>query len=79
MKHSVEISQQVELVFDVLEPIEVGGTTLPLQIDIREVLLEVIGPAGKARRVNIIKSISEDQILLWEDEILDAYVSDPEE
>lgn len=79
MKHSVEISQQVELVFDVLEPMEVGGTTLPLQIDIREVLLEVIGPAGKARKVNIVKSISEDQILLWEDEILDAYVSDPEE
>ena len=79
MKHSVEISQQVELVFDVLEPMEVGGTTLPLQIDIREVLLEVIGPAGKARKVNIIKSISEDQILLWEDEILDAYASDPEE
>lgn len=79
MKHSVEISQQVELVFDVLEPMEVGGTTLPLQIDIREVLLEVIGPAGKARKVNIIKNISEDQILLWEDEILDAYASDPEE
>lgn len=79
MKKNSEISLPVELVFDVLEPLKVAGTELPLQIDIREVLLEVVGPGGKPRKVNIVRSIEEGQILLWEDEIIDSYASDPEE
>jgi hypothetical protein len=44
-----------------------------------EVLLEITGPAGKPRKVDITKGIPEGQILLWEDEIIDSYGQDSEE
>lgn len=73
MKHYAEITLPVEIVFDVLDPLEIEGGVLPAQIDIREVLLEITGPAGKPRKVDITKGIAEDQLLLWEDEIMDGY------
>lgn len=73
MKHNAEINLPVELVFDVLPPMVVEGMEIPAQIDIREVLLEVTGPAGKPRKVDITKGIPEEQILLWEDEIMESF------
>ena len=72
MKHNAEITLPVELIFDVLPPMVVEGLEIPAQIDIREVLLEVTGPAGKPRKVDITKGIPEEQILLWEDEIVES-------
>ena len=72
MKHNAEINLPVELIFDVLPPMVVEGMEIPAQIDIREVLLEVTGPAGKPRKVDITKGIAEEQIMLWEDEILES-------
>lgn len=72
MKHNAEINLPVELIFDVLPPMVVEGMEIPAQIDIREVLLEVTGPAGKPRKVDITKGIPEEQIMLWEDEILES-------
>lgn len=72
MKHNAEINLPVELIFDVLPPMVVEGLEIPAQIDIREVLLEVTGPAGKPRKVDITKGIPEEQILLWEDEIVES-------
>lgn len=72
MKHNAEINLPVELIFDVLPPMVVEGMEIPAQIDIREVLLEVTGPAGKPRKVDITKGIPEEQILLWEDEIVES-------
>ncbi len=79
MKHNAEITLPVELIFDVLPPMQVGDMIIPAQIDIREVLLEITGPAGKPRKVDITKGIPEGQILLWEDEIIDSYGQDFEE
>ena len=76
MKHNAEINLPVELIFDVLPPMVVEGMELPAQIDIREVLLEVTGPAGKPRKVDITKGIPEEQILLWEDEIVESFNDD---
>lgn len=73
MKHNAEITLPVELVFDVLEPMQMGDMLFPAMVEIREVLLEVTGPSGKPRMVNLLKTIPESQILLWEDEILEAY------
>jgi hypothetical protein len=79
VKHNAEITLPVELIFDVLPPMQVGDMIIPAQIDIREVLLEITGPAGKPRKVDITKGIPEGQILLWEDEIIDSYGQDSEE
>lgn len=76
MKHNAEINLPVELIFDVLPPMVVEGMEIPAQIDIREVLLEVTGPAGKPRKVDITKGIPEEQILLWEDEIVESFSDD---
>lgn len=73
MKHNAEITLPVELIFDVLPPMVIADLEIPAQIDIREVLLEVTSPAGKTRKVDITKGIDEEQIMLWEDEILEAY------
>lgn len=72
MKHNAEINLPVELIFDVLPPMVVEGMEIPAQIDIREVLLEITGPAGKPRKVDITKGIPEEQLMLWEDEILES-------
>ena len=79
MKYNAEITLPVELVFEVLEPMQVGDMILPAQIDIREVLLEVTGPSGKPRKVDLTKGIPEEQILLWEDEIIESYTQGAEE
>lgn len=76
MKHNAEITLPVELIFDVLPPMVVEGLEIPAQIDIREVLLEVTGPAGKPRKVDITKGLPEEQILLWEDEIVESFNDD---
>lgn len=69
MKHQVQISLPVELVFEMLSPLLVDGTMLPEQLDITKVLLTVVGPSGKTRQVDIFKNFEEDQVMLWEDQI----------
>jgi hypothetical protein len=63
----------VELTFEVLPAMVVEGTELPAQLDITKVLLTIVGPSGKPRQVDITKSFTEEQIMLFEDEIVDHY------
>jgi hypothetical protein len=63
----------VELTFEVLPVMEVDGVELPAQIDITKVLLTIVGPGGKPRHVDILKTFSEEQLMLWEDEIIDTH------
>ncbi|WP_353247326.1 hypothetical protein [Limnohabitans sp.] len=69
----------VELTFEVLPPIVVEDVELPAQIDITKVLLTIVGPGGKPRQVDILKTFSEDQIMLWEDQIIDSLYEDADE
>ena len=79
MKFQTELTLPVELIFDVLEPMQVEDTVLPAQLDITKVLLTIVGPSGKPRQVDITKTISEEQIMLWEDNIIDSFLEDPNE
>lgn len=79
MKYKTELSLPVELIFDVLEPMQVEDTVLPAQLDITKVLLTIVGPSGKPRQVDITNTISEEQIMLWEDNIVDSFFEDPDE
>jgi hypothetical protein len=63
----------VELTFEVLDPIEVEGVTLPAQLDITKVILTVVGPSGKPRQVDLIKTLSEEELFLLEDDIIETY------
>ena len=79
MKYQTQMTFPVELIFEMLPPLEVEGVELPAQLDITKVLLTIVGPSGKPRQVDILNTFSEDQIMLWEDQIVDSYFEDADE
>jgi len=76
MKYQTEMTFPVELIFEVLPPMDVEGTQLPAQLDITRVLLTITGPSGKPRQVDITNTLSEEQTLFFEDEIVENYDRD---
>jgi hypothetical protein len=79
MKYQTQMTFPVELTFEMLPPLMVEDVELPVQMDITKALLTIVGPSGKPRQVDILKTFSEDQIMLWEDQILDSYFEDDDE
>jgi len=79
MKYQTQMTFPVELTFEMLPPLMVEGVELPVQMDITKALLTIVGPSGKPRQVDILKTFSEDQIMLWEDQIIDSYFEDDDE
>ena len=73
MKYKTEMTFPVELTFEVLPAMLVEGTELPAQLDITKVLLTIVGPSGKPRQVDITKTLAEEQVMLFEDEIAENY------
>ena len=73
MKHQTELTLPVELTFEILPEMVVDGTYLPEQIDITKVLLTITGPSGKPRQVDITNTISEEQMMAFEDDIVENY------
>jgi hypothetical protein len=67
----------VELTFEVLPAMLVEGTELPALLDITKILLTIKGPSGKPRQVDITKTLTEEQIMLLEDEIMEKYDENP--
>ena len=76
MKYQAEMTFPVELIFEVLPPMDVEGTQLPAQLVITRVLLTITGPSGKPRQVDITNTLSEEQTLFFEDEIVENYDRD---
>jgi hypothetical protein len=77
MKYQTEMTFPVELTFEVLPAMLVEGTELPAQLDITKVLLTITGPSGKPRQVDITKTLTEDQMMLFEDDIAENYRANP--
>ena len=73
MKYQTEMTFPVELIFEVLPAMMVEDTFLPAQLDITKVLLTITGPGGKPRQVDITKTLTEAQVMLFEDEIAENY------
>ena len=73
MKYQSELTLPVELIFEVLPEMVVAGTYLPEQLDITKVLLTITGPSGKPRQVDITNTISEEQMMAFEDDIVENY------
>ena len=77
MKYKTEMTFPVELTFEVLPAMLVEDTELPAQLDITKVLLTITGPSGKPRQVDITKTLTEEQMMLFEDEIMENYSENP--
>ena len=73
MKYQTEMTFPVELTFEVLPAMLVEDTELPAQLDITKVLLTITGPSGKPRQVDITKTLTEEQMMLFEDDIAENY------
>ena len=73
MKYKTEMTFPVELTFEVLPAMLVEDTELPAQLDITKVLLTITGPRGKPRQVDITKTLTEEQMMFFEDEIAENY------
>ena len=77
MKYKTEMTFPVELTFEVLPPMLGEDVELPAQLDITKVLLTIVGPSGKPRQVDITNTLTEEQTMLFEDEIAENYSENP--
>jgi len=73
MKHQTTLQLPVELTFEVLPEEVVQGAVLPEDLFITKVSLLVVGPGGKPRQVDITNTLSEAEMLLLEDDIMENY------
>lgn len=72
MYHRTSINLDVELSFDILDPIVLEHTVLPAMIEIKAAYAELEKEDGKKARVNVLKVLSESQRMLLEDEIMES-------
>lgn len=68
MRQIANINLEVDVEFDILDPIP--EENIPLQIDITGAYISVPTSQNKIRRVNILSALSEAEILAVEDDIL---------
>ena len=72
MYHRTSISLEVELSFDILDPIVLERAVLPAMIEIKAAYAELEKEDGKKARVHVLKVLSESQRRLLEDEITET-------
>jgi hypothetical protein len=76
MKHQTQISLDVDITYDVLDPIQVADYVLPPMIELTSAYVSLEKPDGKVARVNILKVLSESQRMLIEDDIIEELVGE---
>jgi hypothetical protein len=76
MKHQTQISLDVAITYDVLDPIQVADYVLPPMIELTSAYVSLEKPDGKVARVNILKVLSESQRMLIEDDIIEELVGE---
>ncbi len=76
MKHQTQISLDVDITYDVLDPIQVEDYVLPPMIELTSAYVSLEKPDGKVARVNLLKVLSESQRMLIEDDIIEELVGE---
>lgn len=76
MKYKTQLSLYVDITFDVLSPIVVDGQELPAMIEITGVRVDST-KKSRGRKVDLLNSLSEEQLMLLEDDILANYGKEP--
>lgn len=68
-KSNVQLS--VNIIFDILPPMEVDGSWLPEQVDIKSIYLDAASVRSKSGRgrIDITRAFSQDELINFEDEI----------
>jgi hypothetical protein len=73
MKHQTTLQLPVELIFEVLPAEVIDDVAWPEELLITKVLMTIVGPGGKPRQVDITNTLSEAEMLLLEDDIVENY------
>lgn len=76
MFHRTQVNLDVELTFEILDPMVVDGAVLPAMVEIESAYVSLEKPDGKVARVNVLKVLSESQRMLLEDEIVESLKED---
>lgn len=76
MFHRTQVNLDVELTFEILDPMVVDGAVLPAMVEIESAYVSLEKPDGKIARVNVLKVLSESQRMLLEDEIVESLKED---
>jgi hypothetical protein len=76
MKHQTQISLDVDITYEVLDPIVGDGYMLPPMVELIAAYATLEKPDGRISRVNILKVLSESQRMLLEDEIIEELVGE---
>lgn len=76
MLHRTQVNLDVELTFDILDPLVVDGAVLPAMVEIESAYVSLEKLDGKIARVNVLKVLSESQRMLLEDEIVESLKED---
>jgi len=74
--HRTQVNLDVELTFEILDPMVVDGAVLPAMVEIESAYVSLEKPDGKVARVNVLKVLSESQRMLLEDEIVESLKED---
>ena len=72
-KHQTTVTLPVELIFDVLPPLEVEDRVFPPMLDITKIMVTIVDPNGKPRTIDITNTFSEEEIMMLEDDIMENY------
>lgn len=69
MQFKTSLEVDVVVTFNKLDETVISGALLPAMLDITKVGLRFVQKNGKEREINIIKALTEQQLMLIEDEI----------
>ena len=75
MKHQTQINLDVDITYDILDPIQVSDLVLPPMIELTSAYVSLEKPDGKTARVNILKVLDESQRMLIEDDIIEELLN----
>lgn len=75
MKHQTQLNLDVDITYDILDPIQVSDLVLPPMIELTAAFVSLEKPDGKISRLNILKVLDESQRMLIEDEIIEELLS----
>ena len=76
MKHQTQINLDVDITYEILDPIQVEDRILPPMIELTSAYASLEKPDGKVSRVNLLKVLSESQRMLIEDDIIEELVGE---
>jgi len=76
VKHQTQVNLDVDITYEILDPLPVGEEVLPPMIELVSAYVFLQKEDGKCARVNILKVLDESQRMLIEDDIIEELINE---